>query len=56
MQTRGSTLIFRQIEVEDAGRYECFAKNRVANASAVAQVIVSGMLPIYKCLLEFQYV
>ncbi|KAI8430580.1 hypothetical protein MSG28_000802 [Choristoneura fumiferana] len=41
VQTRGSTLIFRQIEVEDAGRYECFTKNRVANASAVAQVIVS---------------
>ncbi|XP_045541991.1 basement membrane-specific heparan sulfate proteoglycan core protein isoform X1 [Papilio machaon] len=41
IEIRGSTLIFRQIEVEDAGQYECFAQNPIANASAVAEVIVS---------------
>ncbi|CAK1588065.1 unnamed protein product [Parnassius mnemosyne] len=41
VEIRGSTLIFHQIEVEDAGQYECFARNTFANASAVAEVIVS---------------
>nr|XP_032526331.1 basement membrane-specific heparan sulfate proteoglycan core protein [Danaus plexippus plexippus] len=41
VETHGSTLIFHQIEVEDAGDYECFAMNRIANATAVAKVIVS---------------
>ncbi|CAH0716594.1 unnamed protein product, partial [Brenthis ino] len=41
VERRGSALIFRQIEVEDAGKYECFAMNRVANATAVAEVIVN---------------
>ncbi|XP_045784357.1 basement membrane-specific heparan sulfate proteoglycan core protein-like isoform X5 [Maniola jurtina] len=38
---RGPTLIFRQIEVEDAGQYECIALNSIANASGIAEVIVS---------------
>ncbi|KAL4717631.1 hypothetical protein ACJJTC_000780, partial [Scirpophaga incertulas] len=42
IEVRESTLIFNQIEVEDAGEYKCFAKNRVANASASAEVIVNG--------------
>ncbi|CAG9782356.1 unnamed protein product [Diatraea saccharalis] len=37
-----SRLIFNRIEVEDAGKYECFAWNRIANASASAEVIVSA--------------
>lgn len=40
VQIRDSLLIFHQIEVEDAGEYECFARNRIANASAKAEVIV----------------
>lgn len=42
VEYRGSTLIFRQIEVEDAGKYECIAMNSIANASGIAEVIVSG--------------
>lgn len=42
VEIRGATLIFHQIEVEDAGQYECLARNAIANASAVAEVIVSG--------------
>ncbi|XP_052746482.1 basement membrane-specific heparan sulfate proteoglycan core protein isoform X2 [Bicyclus anynana] len=38
---RGRTLIFRQIEIEDAGEYECIATNSIANASGTAEVIVS---------------
>ncbi|KAH9644190.1 hypothetical protein HF086_008679, partial [Spodoptera exigua] len=41
VDTRSSRLIFNQIEVEDAGRYECFARSRYANASAIAEVVVS---------------
>ncbi|XP_061720060.1 basement membrane-specific heparan sulfate proteoglycan core protein isoform X2 [Cydia pomonella] len=41
VEKRGSTLIFRRIEVEDEGFYKCTAKNVVAEASGVAQVIVS---------------
>ncbi|XP_072931305.1 basement membrane-specific heparan sulfate proteoglycan core protein [Epargyreus clarus] len=41
VEIRGPILRFRQIENEDAGEYVCFASNRIANASAVAQVIVS---------------
>ncbi|CAK1554719.1 unnamed protein product [Leptosia nina] len=41
VEIRDSTLLFRQIEVEDAGKYECFAMNRVANATAIAEVIVN---------------
>lgn len=40
---RGATLIFHQIEVEDAGGYECLARSRYANVTAEAEVIVSGM-------------
>lgn len=43
MDMRGHTLIFNQIEVEDAGRYQCLARNRYdSNVTAVAEVIVSG--------------
>ncbi|CAH4038667.1 unnamed protein product [Pieris brassicae] len=42
VEIRDSTLLFRQIEVEDAGKYECFAMNRLANATAIAEVIVNG--------------
>ncbi|XP_069364961.1 basement membrane-specific heparan sulfate proteoglycan core protein isoform X10 [Maniola hyperantus] len=42
VEYRGPTLIFRQIEVEDAGQYECIALNSIANASGIAEVIVSG--------------
>lgn len=43
METRGNTLTFHQIEVEDAGRYQCFARNRYGtNATADAEVIVNG--------------
>lgn len=43
MTIRGRTLIFYQIEVEDAGRYECLARNRYdRNVTAVAEVIVNG--------------
>ncbi|XP_069364956.1 basement membrane-specific heparan sulfate proteoglycan core protein isoform X5 [Maniola hyperantus] len=41
VEYRGPTLIFRQIEVEDAGQYECIALNSIANASGIAEVIVS---------------
>ncbi|XP_045489882.1 basement membrane-specific heparan sulfate proteoglycan core protein isoform X8 [Pieris rapae] len=41
VEIRDSTLLFRQIEVEDAGKYECFAMNRLANATAIAEVIVN---------------
>ncbi|KAL0852381.1 hypothetical protein ABMA28_000578 [Loxostege sticticalis] len=41
VDVRRSTLIFNRIEVEDAGKYECFARNRVAETSATAEVIVS---------------
>ncbi|XP_028173989.1 basement membrane-specific heparan sulfate proteoglycan core protein isoform X3 [Ostrinia furnacalis] len=41
VDARSSTLIFNRIEVEDAGKYLCFAKNRVANTSATAEVVVS---------------
>ncbi|RVE40113.1 hypothetical protein evm_015237 [Chilo suppressalis] len=37
-----SRLIFNRIEVEDAGEYECFARNAVANSSSTAEVIVSA--------------
>ncbi|KOB69321.1 Terribly reduced optic lobes [Operophtera brumata] len=40
VKVRNATLIFQQIEVEDAGKYECVARNRWANASATAEVIV----------------
>uniref|UniRef100_A0A2A4JY62 Hemolin n=1 Tax=Heliothis virescens TaxID=7102 RepID=A0A2A4JY62_HELVI len=42
VDTRSSRLIFHQIEVEDAGRYECMARSRYANTSAIAEVVVSG--------------
>lgn len=43
MDMRGRTLIFHQIEEEDAGTYQCLARNRDgANITAVAEVIVSG--------------
>ncbi|KAI5637001.1 immunoglobulin domain-containing protein [Phthorimaea operculella] len=42
VERRRSMLIFHQIEVEDAGKYECFASNSYASASAVAEVIVSA--------------
>ncbi|KAJ8737311.1 hypothetical protein PYW07_000582 [Mythimna separata] len=42
VDTRSSRLIFHHIEVEDAGRYECIARSRYANASAIAEVVVSG--------------
>ncbi|XP_038216735.1 basement membrane-specific heparan sulfate proteoglycan core protein-like isoform X6 [Zerene cesonia] len=42
VEIRDSMLIFRQIEVEDAGEYECFAMNRVTNATAIAEVKVNG--------------
>uniref|UniRef100_A0A2A4JYV4 Hemolin n=1 Tax=Heliothis virescens TaxID=7102 RepID=A0A2A4JYV4_HELVI len=41
VDTRSSRLIFHQIEVEDAGRYECMARSRYANTSAIAEVVVS---------------
>ncbi|XP_045509969.1 basement membrane-specific heparan sulfate proteoglycan core protein isoform X5 [Colias croceus] len=41
VEIRNSMLIFRQIEVEDAGKYECFAMNRVTNATAIAEVKVN---------------
>ncbi|XP_038216733.1 basement membrane-specific heparan sulfate proteoglycan core protein-like isoform X4 [Zerene cesonia] len=41
VEIRDSMLIFRQIEVEDAGEYECFAMNRVTNATAIAEVKVN---------------
>ncbi|XP_047041100.1 basement membrane-specific heparan sulfate proteoglycan core protein-like isoform X2 [Helicoverpa zea] len=41
VDTRSSRLIFHQIEVEDAGRYECMARSRYANSSAIAEVVVS---------------
>ncbi|XP_068617476.1 basement membrane-specific heparan sulfate proteoglycan core protein isoform X3 [Battus philenor] len=41
VEIRGSILIFHQIEVEDAGEYECIARSPIANSSAVAEVIVS---------------
>ncbi|XP_049885171.1 basement membrane-specific heparan sulfate proteoglycan core protein-like isoform X3 [Pectinophora gossypiella] len=41
VEMRGPSLVFHQIEVEDAGQYECFARSRYGNASAVAEVIVS---------------
>lgn len=37
-----TTLIFHEIEVEDAGQYECFARNYVGQATATAEVVVSG--------------
>lgn len=43
MEMRGNTLKFHQIEVEDAGRYECLARTRYdTNVTAVAEVIVNG--------------
>lgn len=42
VEIQDRTLIFHKIEIEDAGEYECFARNRVANASAIAEVRVSG--------------
>lgn len=42
MEVRNESLIFHEIEVEDAGEYECLAMSRYANRSAVAEVIVSG--------------
>ncbi|XP_048488585.1 basement membrane-specific heparan sulfate proteoglycan core protein isoform X3 [Plutella xylostella] len=44
VEARHSTLIFHQIEVEDAGQYECFAKNRIANVTGVAEVKVNEEL------------
>lgn len=44
VEIRDSTLLFRQIEVEDAGKYECFAMNIIANATAIAEVIVNGKI------------
>ncbi|XP_050360619.1 basement membrane-specific heparan sulfate proteoglycan core protein isoform X3 [Nymphalis io] len=41
VEVQDRTLIFHNIEIEDAGEYECFARNRVANASAIAEVRVS---------------
>nr|XP_026490200.1 basement membrane-specific heparan sulfate proteoglycan core protein isoform X1 [Vanessa tameamea] len=41
VEVQDRTLIFHKIEIEDAGEYECFARNRVANASAIAEVRVS---------------
>ncbi|KAJ8737484.1 hypothetical protein PYW08_000079 [Mythimna loreyi] len=41
VDTRSSRLIFHHIEVEDAGRYECVARSPYANASAIAEVVVS---------------
>ncbi|CAH2103371.1 unnamed protein product [Euphydryas editha] len=41
VEIQDRTLIFHKIEIEDAGEYECFARNRVANASAIAEVRVS---------------
>ncbi|XP_037299981.1 basement membrane-specific heparan sulfate proteoglycan core protein isoform X7 [Manduca sexta] len=41
VEIRGSTLIFHRIEIEDAGKYECFARNKYANISAIAEVVVT---------------
>ncbi|XP_041987673.1 basement membrane-specific heparan sulfate proteoglycan core protein-like isoform X2 [Aricia agestis] len=41
VELRNSTLRFRQIEVEDAGQYKCTAISGVAEAYAIAEVIVS---------------
>lgn len=43
MDVRNNMLIFHQIEVDDAGEYQCTARSRHANATAIAEVIVSGM-------------
>jgi hypothetical protein len=43
VEVRGTTLIFNRIEVEDAGVYECVARNRIKSAKSPAEVIVSGM-------------
>lgn len=42
VQTDGRMLIFRNIEVEDAGKYECVARNSIANVTAIAEVVVTG--------------
>lgn len=41
MDMRGNTLIFHQIEVEDAGEYQCLVRTRYnIDVTAVAEVIV----------------
>ncbi|KAJ0183614.1 hypothetical protein K1T71_000037 [Dendrolimus kikuchii] len=42
VEIRDRMLIFHNIEVEDAGRYECIARTRIANASGIAEVMVTG--------------
>ncbi|XP_075991621.1 terribly reduced optic lobes isoform X3 [Anticarsia gemmatalis] len=41
VEIRGSILKFHQIEVEDAGKYECIAVSEYASRSARAEVIVN---------------
>ncbi|KAM3968767.1 basement membrane-specific heparan sulfate proteoglycan core protein isoform 3-T3 [Aphomia sociella] len=41
IEIRGTRLIFNQIEVEDAGEYNCFARNPVSNVTKTAEVIVA---------------
>ncbi|XP_050682975.1 basement membrane-specific heparan sulfate proteoglycan core protein isoform X5 [Leptidea sinapis] len=45
VQFDGSVLTFRQIEVEDAGEYECFAENEVGRVRSIAEVIVNNRTP-----------
>lgn len=42
VETRGNKLYFHQIEVLDAGKYVCVARNRIANTSSDAEVVVNG--------------